>query len=352
MYIWYQHAAKCYVYLEDVDPIRSQEAMDRRPEDSDIDWNSDVAQHEPPKSTRLSRQLTGGLIVELQRSRWFTRGWTLQELLAPDIVELYSARGTLLGTKKSLSLTIAAITRIPEKALVPGSLSEFSLQDKISWIQCRETLEEEDLAYCLMGLLGVWIEVSYGLPSGVAMKRLERAIAEYDLPDDSSMITSPGEGLNMTTSRASEVSLDNPFQDPEEIDCSESESESGSTSRRYRSYYLSKEYHNEKNLMPKQSGQSWVSTFKLRLVVVMAFVAMLLSFRAPISASARTLLGQMAVPQEFRPEIDASLPVFAILGKTGVGKSTFINELGGRNIKNNLPPRIGETLESCTRGTL
>ena len=199
MFKWYEHAAKCYVFLQDVDPIRPLGSVEHGHEES----GSNVIVSE-------------GLVVELQESRWFKRGWTLQELLAPAIVELYSAKGAFLGTKKSLCSQIASITNIPETAMLPGTLSEFSLQDRKSWIQSRETLEEEDLAYCLMGILGVWIEVSYGLPSGVAMRRLERAIAEHKSYNEDIADTNAVEGLRGSYSETSGNVFENVISNSED----------------------------------------------------------------------------------------------------------------------------------------
>jgi GTP-binding protein EngB required for normal cell division len=47
-----------------------------------------------------------------------------------------------------------------------------------------------------------------------------------------------------------------------------------------------------------------------------------------------------------RAALDVSLPLFAVLGATGVGKSSFITTLGGRHVKTNEPPAIGYRLES------
>ena len=83
MFRWYHKAAKCYVYLSDVS-VYKQEGQ------AHVEWES-----------------------AFRNSRWFTRGWTLQELLAPAIVEFYSRDGIRLGDKRSLEQRIAQITGIP-----------------------------------------------------------------------------------------------------------------------------------------------------------------------------------------------------------------------------------------------
>src|ERR1700760_983622 len=88
MFRWYQNAARCYVYLSDVS-IRTQD--DQAPH---VEWDS-----------------------AFRNSRWFTRGWTLQELLAPRIVEFYSRDHVRLGDKTSLEQQIHEITSINLEAL-------------------------------------------------------------------------------------------------------------------------------------------------------------------------------------------------------------------------------------------
>jgi hypothetical protein len=111
MFRWYQNATKCYVYLSDVS---------RPPFDTDDKSN------EPWEST-------------FRKSRWFTRGWTLQELIAPASVEFFSEEGEILGNKASLEGLICEITGIPVKALRGGSLSDFSVTERMSWSEKRET---------------------------------------------------------------------------------------------------------------------------------------------------------------------------------------------------------------------
>jgi hypothetical protein len=119
MFRWYRSAAKCYVYLEDVPTAESS-------------WESSFSY-----------------------SRWFTRGWTLQELLAPESVEFFSQEGVRLGNKMSLELQIQKITSITIQALRGGPLSQISVEERMSWIANRETTIEEDIAYSLFGIFGI-----------------------------------------------------------------------------------------------------------------------------------------------------------------------------------------------------
>jgi hypothetical protein len=135
MFRWYKSAAKCYVYLPDVevpDGITDPSAYK-------ITWSD-----------------------AFQRSRWFTRGWTLQELLAPPVVEFFSKKGSKLGSKISFEREIHEITRIPEAALRTSDLSEFGVEERFRWTTGRVTTMPEDRAYCLFGIFGIFLPLIYG----------------------------------------------------------------------------------------------------------------------------------------------------------------------------------------------
>lgn len=121
MFSWYRRSSRCYVLLSDVS---------MHPGDDDV--NSRDSQ--------------------LRRSRWFTRGWTLQELLAPPVVEFFSREGNPLGSKKSLEKLLSEITGIPVSALRGTQLSFFTITDKMSWAANRQTTREEDAVYSLLGV--------------------------------------------------------------------------------------------------------------------------------------------------------------------------------------------------------
>src|SRR5271167_1070336 len=106
MFRWYRDAAKCYVYLQDV----SRPALDANEKSSQLPW-------EPA----------------FRKSRWFTRGWTLQELIAPTSVEFFSKEETRLGDKQLLKQTLHEITGIAIQALRERPLSYFSVNERMSW---------------------------------------------------------------------------------------------------------------------------------------------------------------------------------------------------------------------------
>lgn len=139
MYRWYKRAKKCYVFLADV-------LLDNARSDSELDLQA-------------HRELW---ILKFRQSRWFTRGWTLQELLAPAEVEFYSASEQFLGTRESLRQEISAITGIPVGALRGQSLSDFSVEERMRWASTRVTTLKEDKMYCLFGIFDVYLPLIYG----------------------------------------------------------------------------------------------------------------------------------------------------------------------------------------------
>lgn len=153
MFRWYRNAAKCYVYLSDVST-------------GDSDQHAHFSQHRCE--------------LNFRQSRWFTRGWTLQELLAPQSVEFFTREGTRLGNKKSLELQIHEITGITVQALQGSPLSQFSVTDRMSWAAKRVTSIEEDQAYCLLGIFDIHLPLIYGEGKENAFRRLRKEISAFD----------------------------------------------------------------------------------------------------------------------------------------------------------------------------
>ncbi|KAK7455252.1 hypothetical protein VKT23_011124 [Stygiomarasmius scandens] len=128
-----------------------------------------------------------------KRSRWFTRGWTLQELIASSYAVFLDCQWTEIGTKWSLQDLLSAITSIPVSVFERGELAEFSIAQKMSWAALRETTRPEDQAYCLMGLFGISMPPIYGEGGQKAFMRLQQEIMK--ISDDRSIfawIASPG----------------------------------------------------------------------------------------------------------------------------------------------------------------
>ncbi len=96
------------------------------------------------------------------RSRWFTRGWTLQKLIAPTEVIFFNQDWEDIGTKSSLTRQLEAITGIHEGVFYGDKFDTFCVAQKMSWASRRNTTRIEDSAYCLMGIFGVNMPMLYG----------------------------------------------------------------------------------------------------------------------------------------------------------------------------------------------
>ena len=152
MFRWYHNVTKCYVFLSDVS-VRCAA-------------RSDLATQETSEPA-------------FQQSRWFTRGWTLQELLAPTSVDFFSAEGERLGAKDSFVQEIHNITGISIQALQGHPLTNFSVDERMSWAEKRETKREEDAVYSLLGIFDIYMPLIYGEGRKRALRRLQKEIREY-----------------------------------------------------------------------------------------------------------------------------------------------------------------------------
>ncbi|CAO2647562.1 Nn.00g084840.m01.CDS01 [Neocucurbitaria sp. VM-36] len=139
MYRWYEQSKVCYAFL------------------SDLSGDAELKD-------------------ALAKCRWFTRGWTLQELIAPKVVSFYDARWKIRGLKSTLASQLSTITNINESVLrIESPLSEFCVAQKLSWAALRVTTRIEDNAYCLLGLFDLNMPLLYG-EGEKAFRRLQEEI--------------------------------------------------------------------------------------------------------------------------------------------------------------------------------
>jgi hypothetical protein len=153
MFRWYRNAARCYVYLSDVSALS---LGDKREADLPL-WDS-----------------------EFRNSAWFTRGWTLQELLASSMVEFFSHEWYRLGDRVSLKSQIHEVTTIPHEVLEGSPLFQFSVDERFRWRQDRHTKVKEDAAYSLSGIFDVDIAPVYGEGAEQAFRRLHDKIRKQE----------------------------------------------------------------------------------------------------------------------------------------------------------------------------
>ncbi|KAK0620074.1 heterokaryon incompatibility protein-domain-containing protein [Immersiella caudata] len=148
MFRWYQEAAICYVFLADLLP----EGPGPGPI-SELDFAS-----------------------SLSKCKWFTRGWTLQELIAPRGILFFDQEWNFRGSKSDLCELISSITDIPRTLLNhEAELSEFTAARNMSWAAGRKTTRLEDEAYCILGLFDVHMTLLYG-EGRAAFIRLQETI--------------------------------------------------------------------------------------------------------------------------------------------------------------------------------
>nr|VWO98355.1 Peptidylprolyl isomerase (EC [Ganoderma boninense] len=155
MYVWYSRAEVCYTFLADV-PTSPSASL----------WSERSA---------------------FRSSEWFTRGWTLQELIAPHKLVFLSQTWELLGTKSGLARLIEEVTGIPlhiltdNDRLLHGQLDRCSVAQRMSWAALRKTTKVEDRAYSLLGIFNIQMPPLYGEGEG-AFRRLQEEILRR-IPD-------------------------------------------------------------------------------------------------------------------------------------------------------------------------
>ena len=163
MFSWYQNSAECYVFLDDVPTNR----------DIGENWRG------------LHNSFTSGHMPSFSLSRWFSRGWTLQELLAPSAVYFYDRFGNMIGTRTDLARTISYATGIHPLYLDhTWDIQHASIAQRMSWTSRRRVTRIEDIAYSLLGIFDVTMPLLYG-EGEKAFLRLQLAIIEYS--DDGSI---------------------------------------------------------------------------------------------------------------------------------------------------------------------
>jgi Heterokaryon incompatibility protein (HET) len=154
MYSWYERADECFVYLADF--MYVEDSLD-----------------------------------DLKHCRWFTRGWTLQELLAPEHIVFWDRCWVPFGTKSQLYKHLSTITGIPNAVLLGTTHpKDCNVGQRMSWVSARKTKRSEDIAYCLLGIFDVNIVPIYGEGPFKAFMRLQEQILKR-WTDPSLLVWSP-----------------------------------------------------------------------------------------------------------------------------------------------------------------
>ncbi|KAI0330897.1 HET-domain-containing protein [Cubamyces sp. BRFM 1775] len=156
MYHWYRKAEVCYAYLADVD-------------------NDPLTSPSPSREDLYQKFLT---------ARWHTRGWTLQELIAPDYILFLTRSWSPIGSKLDLAKLLERATGV-SAAVLTGEVAveSISVACRMSWASKRKTTRIEDEAYSLLGIFGVYMPTIYGEGRN-AFLRLQQEIIKT-IPDQS-----------------------------------------------------------------------------------------------------------------------------------------------------------------------
>ncbi|KAK6829656.1 HET-domain-containing protein [Apiospora arundinis] len=180
MFRYYQNASQCYAYLDDVDADK----VLSRPGFEECDLDDVPGQDNVADPTTFSHKALHSFLV---KAKWFTRGWTLQELLAPTDLVFLDQAWRRIGTRECWSHAIKEACNIDAKHLSgfsPMDYTSCSIAMRLSWASRRETTVEEDETYSLIGLFGVSLSLTYGEGRWRAFNRLQEVlIRTYD--DDS-----------------------------------------------------------------------------------------------------------------------------------------------------------------------
>lgn len=142
----------------------------------------------------------------LQKSRWFTRGWTLQELLPPRVVIFFDRSWKEVGEKQANYGRICSSTGIPEEVVKGFSVEICNIAQRRAWASQRQTTREEDIAYCLLGIFDVQMSLIYGEGVEKAFLRLQEEILRRN-SDHTLFVWTPehdpyNQGLLASSSRA------------------------------------------------------------------------------------------------------------------------------------------------------
>jgi hypothetical protein len=146
MYKWYRDAVVCFVYLADVHVTQSDRSFE----------------------------------ASFIKSRWFSRGWTLQELIAPGQLLFFNATWARIGTKPTLHSLISKATGIDRNTLLNPELSSISVSRRMSWASKRQTTRLEDIAYCLLGVFDINMPLLYGEGERAFIRLQEEILKETD----------------------------------------------------------------------------------------------------------------------------------------------------------------------------
>ena len=163
MFQYYSRSAVCYAYLRDV-PTHNALVPKFNALVTTVGAEGDRPSTYVPSDSPFSESI------------WHTRGWTLQELVAPRHVLFLSLTWDVIGSRADLAEELEAVTRVPKSVLqLSQKASEISIMRRMSWACRRKTTRVEDEAYALLGIFNVNMPTLYG-EGRRAFQRLQEEI--------------------------------------------------------------------------------------------------------------------------------------------------------------------------------
>ncbi|KAK4227741.1 HET domain-protein, partial [Podospora fimiseda] len=180
MYMWYANSAVCYAYLSDLEAI--PKGGEGEHTESEQSWKAEEKKESGKEGHDNAGKDKRSAVKDrkiLEKCRWFTRGWTLQELIAPKRLGFYDKDWKFQGEKSDLSEVLSEITGIGKEVLMDEAmLGTVSVARRMSWASKRRTTRVEDMAYCLLGIFGVQLPLLYGEGDKAFIRLQEEIIKE------------------------------------------------------------------------------------------------------------------------------------------------------------------------------
>ncbi|KAI6082551.1 HET-domain-containing protein [Hypoxylon rubiginosum] len=182
MFAWYKQATICFVFLSDFTSF-SEDTLEEIVNLFDAREPLEEGFYkDPPPLTNQEITIRDKVKKSLGSCRWFARGWTLQELIAPSCVQFFDRDWKCFGSKAQLASVLAWITGIDSSVLRGKPLDEILVGRRMCWASTRETTRVEDIAYCLLGIFDINMPLLYG-EGKKAFTRLQEEIirSSHDL---------------------------------------------------------------------------------------------------------------------------------------------------------------------------
>ncbi|KAI1451202.1 HET-domain-containing protein [Annulohypoxylon moriforme] len=185
MFAWYKKATVCFVWLRDFTSFSDEtlaEAIASFESREALEAKGEGFYGDLPQQTAAEIDLRNKVKKGLGSCKWFSRGWTLQELIAPSRINFYDKEWNYFGSKLELASVLSWITGVDTSVLKGRPLDEILVGRRMSWASNRTTTRVEDIAYCLLGLFDINMPLLYGEGAKAFIRLQEEIIrSSHDL---------------------------------------------------------------------------------------------------------------------------------------------------------------------------